>query len=326
MFHRRRRQSAYVLHDTEVRYSFYMARPRLKIVLLFFVYAVSLTCLEFTYHYLDFVSRNRVISWKVPFLEQMTGVFGAVALLPVVIYMARNYRLDGFEGLKNVPRHLGALLLFSLAHTTWNWGARVLLFPLDGLGPYDYGAMPIRYFMELPIDVVRYSTAGSIATLSYRQLGAAQIEKTLAQAQLQNLRLQLNPHFLFNTLNTISAVMYEDVRAADRMIARLSDLLRSTLDQGDAQEVTLEREIEFLRLYVETMKARFEERLQVDVDAGVDTRGAMVPPLLLQPLVENSIKYGADELTAKVHVQVRVAREHGSLRLEIRDHGPGLTG
>lgn len=303
-----------------------MARPRVKIVLLLVVYAVALTCLEFTYHYLDFVSRNRVISWKVPFLEQMTGVFGAVALLPVAIYMARNYRLDAFEWLKNVPRHLGALLLFSLVHTTWNWGARAALFPLAGLGPYDYGAMPVRYFMELPIDVVSYSMAVSIATLYYRQWGAAQLEKTLAQAQLQNLRLQLNPHFLFNTLNTISAVMYEDVRAADRMIARLSDLLRSTLEQGNAQEVTLEREFEFLRLYVETMKARFEDRLEVAVDQSAETRGAMVPPLVLQPLVENSIKHGADRRTSIVRIEVSAARENGSLRLEVRDHGPGIEG
>jgi two-component system LytT family sensor kinase len=186
--------------------------------------------------------------------------------------------------------------------------------------------MPVRYFMELPSDVIGYAMTVGLTTLYYRQFRAAQLEKTLAQAQLQNLRLQLNPHFLFNTLNTISSVMYEDVRIADRMIARLSDLLRSTLDQGDAQEVTLEREIEFLRLYVETMKARFEERLEVDVETSAETRGAMVPPLVLQPLVENSIKHGADGQTSKVRILVRAARENGSLRLEVRDHGPGISG
>jgi two-component system, LytTR family, sensor kinase len=301
-------------------------RPRVKVVLLFFVYAVALTLLEFTYRYLDFVSRQRPTPWQVPFIEQLTGVFGAVALLPVAIWMARKYRLDTYSWARNIPFHVVAILAGSIVHTTWNWGTRVLLFPIAGLGPYDYGIMTTRYFMELPIDVTSYAVAVSLATLYYRQLRAAQLEKTLAQAQLQNLRLQLNPHFLFNTLNTISSVMYEDVRIADRMIARLSDLLRSTLDQGDAQEVTLERELEFLRLYVETMKARFEERLEIDVETTAETHGAMVPPLVLQPLVENSIKHGADGQTSKVRIEVRAARDNGSLRLEVRDHGPGIAG
>jgi two-component system LytT family sensor kinase len=301
-------------------------RSRIRVGLLFFAYAVVLTLLEFTYRYLDFVTRQRPIPWQVPFIEQITGVFGAVALIPVVIWMARRYRLDTYAWARNIPWHISALLAFSVVHTTLNWGSRALIFPLAGLGSYDYGTMPTRYFMEFPIDVSTYSMTVLLITLYYRQIRAAQLEKTLAQAQLQNLRLQLNPHFLFNTLNTISSVMYEDVRAADRMIARLSELLRSTLDQGNAQEVTLEREIEFLNLYVETMKARFEERLEVAVDAGPETRGAMVPPLVLQPLVENSIKHGADRQTSKVNIEVRAARENGSLRLEVRDHGPGLVG
>jgi LytS/YehU family sensor histidine kinase len=303
-----------------------MVRPRLKLVLLFVLYAIVLTLLEFTYRYLDFVTRQNPTPWQVPFIEQMTGAFGAVALMPLAVFMARRYRLDTLAWIRNVPPHLLTLVAISVVHTSLNWGSRIVLFPLAGLGHYDYGIMPVRYFMEFPVDVISYSITVVLATLYSRQLRAVQLEKTLAQAQLQNLRLQLNPHFLFNTLNTISSVMYEDVRAADRMIACLSDLLRSTLEQGDAQEVTLEREIEFLRLYVETMKARFEERLEVHVEASAEARGAMVPPLVLQPLVENSIRHGADELTSKVRVKVRAARENGSLRLEVRDHGPGLVG
>ena len=152
------------------------------------------------------------------------------------------------------------------------WGSRVLLFPLFGLGPYDYGKMPTRYFMEFPIQMLGYAIVVSLTMLYDRQTRATQLEKSLAQAQLHNLRLQLQPHFLFNTLNTISAVMYENVHVADRMIARLSDLLRMSLEQGGAQEVPLEREIEFLKLYVETMKARFEERLNVAIEASEDTQ------------------------------------------------------
>jgi two-component system LytT family sensor kinase len=301
-----------------------MIRPRLKVVLLYLVYASALTLLEFTYKYLDFVSRQYHIPWQVPFIEELTGVFAAV-VIPIGIWMARRYRLDSSGWVRNLPWHIVALVLGSAIHTSLNWGLRVLIFPLAGLGAYDYGAMPTRYFMEFPSDVIAYAMAVSLATLYHRQLRAARLEKTLAQAQLQNLRLQLNPHFLFNTLNTISSVMYEDVTVADRMIVRLSDLLRSTLEQGDAQEVTLEREIEFLRLYVETMKARFEERLDVSVEASPEMRMAMVPPLVLQPLVENSIRHGADLQTSKVRIEVSAARENGSLRLVVRDHGPGLS-
>jgi two-component system, LytTR family, sensor kinase len=303
-----------------------MTRPRIKVALLLLAYATATSMLEFTYRYLDIVTRQRHESWLITFIEQATGCCAAVVIILLAVWATRRYPLDSPAWARRLPIHIAILLAGSVVHTSLNWGSRALLFPLAGLGRYYYGIMPTRYFMELPVDVITYAMWVGLTTLFYRQFRAAQLEKTLAQAQLQNLRLQLNPHFLFNTLNTISAVMYEDVRAADRMIARLSDLLRSTLDQGDAQEVTLEREIEFLRLYVETMKARFEERLEVAVVTTAETRGAMVPPLVLQPLVENSIKHGADGQTSKVRIEVRAARENGSLRLEVRDHGPGLMG
>jgi LytS/YehU family sensor histidine kinase len=304
-------------------------RPRLKFALLLTVYGIAIGLLEFVYKYLDYVTRGSHPLWTISFIEETTAGLAAVVAVPIAIWMARHYRLDTSDPrilLRNVPLHLVALGIGSFLHTSLNWGSRAVIFPLAGLGAYDYGAMPVRYFMELPSDTIGYAMTVGLATLYYRQVRAAQLEKTLAQAQLQNLRLQLNPHFLFNTLNTISSVMYEDVRIADRMIARLSDLLRSTLEQSAAQEVTLEREIEFLRLYVETMKARFEERLEVDVETTAETLGAMVPPLVLQPLVENSIKHGADGQTLKVRILVRAARDNGSLLLEVRDHGSGISG
>jgi LytS/YehU family sensor histidine kinase len=226
---------------------------------------------------------------------------------------------------RTLPQHVALLIGASIATTSLMWGARVMLFPAVGLGPYDYGAMPARYFMEFPLQAIGYIIAARLTVLYDRQVRAVQLEKSLAQAQLHNLRLQMQPHFLFNTLHTISSVMYEDVRVADKMIARLSDLLRMSLEQSSAQEVTLEREIQFLRLYVETMKARFEERLNVAIDAPEDTREALVPPLLLQPLVENSIRHGADARSI-VDVRVTARRRDGTLLLEVRDGGPGWSG
>lgn len=298
---------------------------RTKIVLLMFAFATAFGLLHFTYKYLDFVTRDQQVPPVIPLLEELTGSYAAWALVPIIVWITRRYPLDTGAWLRNLPPHLLTLVFFAIAHTSLMWGSRVVLFPLFGLGPYDYGNMNTRYFMEFPGQVLNYLIAASITILYDRQVRSTELERSLARAQLHNLRLQLQPHFLFNTLNTISSVMYEDVHVADRMIARLSDLLRMSLEQGGAQEVTIERELEFLRLYVETMKARFEERLSVRVEMDADAQGALVPPLLLQPLVENSIRHGAHPISSTVDVLVSARRANGTLRLQVRDHGPGLA-
>jgi two-component system, LytTR family, sensor kinase len=299
---------------------------RARLALLVFGFATAFGLLEFAYRYLDILTREQHESPLIKLIEEMTGAYGAFACVPAVIWVTRRCPLDARNWLRNLPWHLITLVLASISVTSFMWGSRVVLFPMFGLGPYDYGTMPTRYFMEFPVQAIGYVITMFIVRFYDAQVRATQLEKSLAQAQLHNLRLQLQPHFLFNTLNTISSVMYEDVRVADRMIARLSDLLRMSLEQGGSQEVTLEREMEFLRLYVETMKARFEERLNVQVEADADARLALVPPLLLQPLVENSIRHGADPSSSIVDVRVSAHRSNGTLFLEVRDHGPGLAG
>jgi two-component system LytT family sensor kinase len=298
---------------------------RIRLALLLFAFATAFGTLEFAYRYLDDVARAVDESPLVKLIEEFSGAYAAFLFVPTVIWMARHFPLQRGVWLRNLPKHFAVMTGGAIAITSLMWGARVILFPLMGLGSYDYGRMPARYFMEYPVQAMGYMIALAITALYDRQLRATQLEKSLAKAQLQNLRLQMQPHFLFNTLNTISSVMYEDVGVADKMIARLSDLLRMSLEQSGAQEVTLEREIEFLRLYVETMKARFEEKLTVVIDAGLDTRDALVPPLLLQPLVENSIRHGAG-LNSVVDVRVSARRKNGTLFLEVRDHGPGIAG
>ena len=290
---------------------------RTRFAVLLFLLATAFALFEFTYRYLDTVTRQLHESPLVKLIEEFTGAYAGFLFAPVVIWMTRRFP----PRWSTLPWHLALLMVSSAAATSMMWGSRVVLFPLAGLGPYDYGEMPMRYFMEFPSHAMGYIIAVSLTVLYDRQMRAVELEKGLAKAQLQNLRLQMQPHFLFNTLNTISSVMYEDVRAADKMMARLSDLLRLSLEQTGAQEVTLEREIEFLRLYVETMKARFEERLNVSIHADDDTRGALVPPLLLQPLVENSIKHAGPV----VDVRVSARRQNGTLILEVRDQGPGLS-
>jgi sensor histidine kinase YesM len=149
-------------------------------------------------------------------------------------------------------------------------------------------------------------------------------EAKLANAQLQALKTQLHPHFLFNALNAIATLVHTDPEAADRMIARLSELLRITLDNQAIQEVPLEREVEFLERYLDIQKIRFQDRLQVQISTSAAALEAMVPNLILQPLVENSIRHGISKQTEGGEIRITVERHNDTLRMEVADTGPGL--
>ena len=157
-----------------------------------------------------------------------------------------------------------------------------------------------------------------------RALRASQLEARLAQAQLQVLRMQLQPHFLFNTLHTISALMHRDVKRADSMIAALSDLLRISLRSVGVQEVELREELDFLQRYLEIMSLRFGDRLTVTLDIDPEVLDARVPTLVLQPLVENSLRHGFGDGMRAGHVRVTVAPDGDMLRCEVVDNGRGL--
>jgi signal transduction histidine kinase len=159
-----------------------------------------------------------------------------------------------------------------------------------------------------------------------RELRASQLESRLAQSQLEVLRMQLQPHFLFNTLHTISAFMQEgEIEAADRMISRLSDLLRLALESAGAQEVPLRQEMDFLHRYLEIQQIRFQEQLRVTIDVPDELLDACVPSLILQPLVENAIKHGVTPRAEGGNVSLQVARDDGRLRIAVRDDGPGVA-
>ena len=157
-----------------------------------------------------------------------------------------------------------------------------------------------------------------------RELLASQLEAKLAQTQLQILKMQLHPHFLFNTLNAISALIHQDVELADRMIARLGDLLRTTLDNANQQEVPFKQELGFIQPYLEIEKARLGARLTVEVEVDPEVMDALVPNLILQPLVENAIRHGIAVYPGPGRIYIRACRDNGCLRMMVRDTGPGL--
>jgi two-component system, LytTR family, sensor kinase len=157
-----------------------------------------------------------------------------------------------------------------------------------------------------------------------RELKASQLETRLAQAQLQVLKMQLHPHFLFNTLNAISALIHQDVEVADRMLARLGELLRLTLENAGTQEVTLAQELDFIGPYLEIQQSRFGSRLVVRLDIDPEAMDACVPNLILQPLVENAIQHGIAPRPGGGRIEVNARRVEKRLHLEVRDDGPGM--
>jgi len=157
-----------------------------------------------------------------------------------------------------------------------------------------------------------------------REVQASRLEQRLSEARLQALKAQLHPHFLFNTLNAISAFMEKDPKTARRMTAHLGDLLRLSLDHAHTQEVTLAEELAFLDHYLAIERIRFEDRLRVCLDVAPETLEARVPSLLLQPLVENAVRHGITPRAAAGHITLRAYRDEDRLRLQIIDDGLGL--
>jgi two-component system LytT family sensor kinase len=176
----------------------------------------------------------------------------------------------------------------------------------------------------VPIVLVAYA-------LSYyrkfrdRELHSAKLEMQLARAHLQTLKSHLQPHFLFNTMHSISALMLTDVGAADKMMTRLSDLLRMTLESSGIQITSLKRELEFVAAYLEIEKVRFGERLNVVLDIAAETLDAQVPSLILQPLVENAIRHGISRLSSGGNIWITASHDGSHLCLRVRDNGPGLV-
>ncbi len=292
----------------------------------------TLWLLRFGYFYFDDLASGMHMPHMLGrrLLQEGTGVYTVALIFPFLVRIARRLRFTHENWRRMVAAHIGVMVAFSVYSTTAMAVTRAILFPVFGLGHYDYGIMAYRYPMEFFNHVLSYwSLVGCVYLIdSYReardrQVANAELEAQLAQAQLQNLRLQLNPHFLFNTLNTISSVMYEDVNRADAMLAQLSELLRHTLRQNDSQQVSLAEELTLLKLYLGIMQVRFGDDLKVRFEIDKAAERALVPQMILQPLLENSIRYGADGASRR-EIDLRAVRENGNVILQVRDHGPGM--
>lgn len=254
-----------------------------------------------------------------------------LAATPLILRMERRLRDSRHGWLRRLLAHLAAGAFFSSLHPI------VVALIIDALGwglaQPSLSARVQKYFVGFfHLNLLFYAgTLGVYSIFNYyreareRELKASQLETQLARAQLQNLKMQLHPHFLFNTLHTISVLMSKDVAAANRMLLQLSDLLRVTLDNAGAQEVALRREMEFLERYLEIEQTRFRDRLSLRIEVDPATYDALVPNLILQPLVENAIRYGIAQRLTPGLVEIRALRAGEKLRLQVRDDGPGIA-
>lgn len=294
---------------------------------------VTFGLLFFVYRYLEVVVSGDSDPPLAPFINELTGALAGGLVFFPVRWLVGRLPLTRTAWPRRLPGYLLALLVCGAFSTTLMWGLRSLLYPWAGLERYDYGTMPLRYLMELPLQAIWFTFLviglhgyAALAKARERELRAAQLEGSLARAQLRNLRLQLQPHFLFNALNTISATMYDDPAAADEMLDQLAELLRASLRTAQSDEVSLAEELSLLDRYLAIMRARFGERLTVALDLDPEASAALVPSLLLQPLVENAIRHGNAERAGRGTVAVRSRKEGGRLVLEVEDDGPGDPG
>lgn len=294
---------------------------------------VAVGLLLFFRYYLAELASATSVDFLRPFIREMTGALGGGLLFFPLRWIVRAWPLERPLRPARLVLYAAVLPVFSVLHTTMNWGFRTVFYELAGFGTYHYGTMPLRYLMELPGDLLVQTImiaaihgVDRLRAARERELRTAQLESSLARLEVRNLRLQLQPHFLFNALNTISATMYEQPAAADEMLDRLAELLRASLRTAQTDEVPLTTELETLECYLAIMRARFGERLTVEMEINPATRDALVPSMLLQPLVENAIRHGGVESTGRGRIELRIARRGGDLVVEIEDDGPGCAG
>jgi two-component system LytT family sensor kinase len=263
-----------------------------------------------------------LVYWYVPAL-----------LAPSIMAVALKYQLGRVSWSTQVLVHIAGALAYSVVVTAALLATGALLFAegRPGSAAVFWRHTRFEYLRQLDWMLMTYLFLVGLAhALAYRResearaLDAAHLETRLVEAQLQALQRQLHPHFLFNTLNTIAGLMRINLNAADLMIDRLGDLLRMTLDTSGTQQVPLKQELEVLQKYLEIEQTRFENRLAISMHIDFETLDALVPNLLLQPLVENAIRHGIAPHARPGWIAIHAVREGSRLKIEIRDSGNGL--
>ena len=277
------------------------------------------------YFFENTISFPTVLKW------QIASSCGWLALMPLILWLTKKFSPEG----ELFHRNLSILISTGMFIILLQLAINALILPPLGFPPYRRfetytDAFRFMFLTNFPWSLLIYFTVlGTIFVTRYyrkfreREIQTAQLESNLARARLQVLKMQLHPHFLFNTHNAISELIHKDPHAAEKTLTNLSDLLRISLEKLDVEEVALEQELEFLKKYVEIEQTRFQERLQFKMHIAPETLDAQVPNMLLQPLIENAIKHGISPLKRGGTVEIVAVKQNGHLLLKISDDGIG---
>jgi two-component system, LytTR family, sensor kinase len=293
--------------------------------------------ISLTRHYMEEAGATETRPvWQV-FLVWMTCYYSWALLTPSLFLVARRWPIAKGCWARNILIHVPISFAFTavsilISHFLY---CVVVQKPLANVTDYVESLHFTSFLKHFPLYWTTLAVANGLAYFrelqkkerlaAQLQLERSQLETSLRQAQLDALRMQLNPHFLFNTLQTISVLMMDDTASANRMLVRLSDLLRSTLRSSVDSLTPLRDEIAFLRAYLEIEQIRFADRLRVEWKLDSKTEHSLVPTLLLQPLVENSIRHGIARLATPGTITILSCIENGALRLSVADTGPGVS-
>jgi len=271
----------------------------------------------------DYWYAGRQLGWPLAFAVSLIDWQLWTLLAPVVLALAARFPMTRPRLSVALAIHLPAGFMIALVKIVMEGAlTRALLSP----GRIVFGVnklyMAILVYWIL-IAAVQFAEQRRVSQA--REVRASQLQTELARAEVEALKMQLHPHFLFNTLNAISGLMREDVEAADLMLTQLGELLRKTLETEGRQEVPLADEIQWLQTYLTIQQTRFGERLRVDIDVPADCQAALVPTLILQPIVENAIRHGFGATPGPGRVTIAARREDGRLRIDVADEGPGAV-
>lgn len=281
--------------------------------------------------YLSNNQLGRPISWGEAISSPLEDwyVYGALSL--GVVWLARRYPPEGGSRWTTAALHLAAALVFSFAWVVLRAAVGVVDSSIVGESATFGEIFSPLLVKTFPFNLLIYGVIVSVShALDYyrkyheRTVQTLELEKHLTEARLQALLHQLKPHFLFNTLNGIASLMHTDVEAADRMLVRLSELLRITMSHTGAPQTTLREEIAFLERYLEIERIRFRNRLEVDIAIDEDVLDAQVPSLILQPIVENAVRHGIEPQARMGRIELRGKRDSGNVVVTVCDNGTGI--
>ncbi|HEX9655649.1 MAG TPA: histidine kinase [Bacteroidota bacterium] len=274
---------------------------------------------------------GRPITWSSAVAGDFSYSAVWVLLTPVVLLLVHRYKFEKGHQYRVFLLHLGASVLIALLHKSVH-GILFSLYRLVAEGnPFSW---ELQYRATLAYFDYGIQVYWILLLLNYlleyydrfreRELRASQLEAQLVQSQLNALKMQLQPHFLFNTLNAISVLIKKNPDVARTMVGKLSDLLRFTLENVTSQETSLRIEMDYLERYLSIEKTRFEDRLTVKTSIPAELLDAQVPTMILQPLVENAIKHGVAHQRGHASIEVHANRNNGTLSLQVIDNGKGL--